>query len=756
MIGSSGTQRIVANHAEGALWTVVQNLVASEYDLCGEWAAAPDGQRVVYVASRRGASQALRLLVVDRVADSEAPGSKEAYEVGFHEILDETIPARARTCPQCSHRLLTWTAVCPDCGKSTAPNAVPRVEWSRKTAQSAINVAIGSESTPLGELPTAGGSLVAIVRDERRGETVALTFEHIENFPGEIEAVPLGPLRRPRGAAVRRPSSPHSGEIGPLAARERTLVSGAFSAKTPTSAAGPAVPDAPLVCPKCQSRYEGDIQFCPVDGEPLTRPVDGSDLVGRVLNDKFRVLQLLGEGGMGRVYLAEHVMIGRRCALKVLSPTLVGHPESIRRFAGEARNASRIAHPNVAIVYDFEKTSDGLVYLVLEFVDGETLGAILSREIWLDVTRAVRIVRDVADGLQAAHDLGIVHRDLKPDNIMIARTATGEDLVKVVDFGIAKAWEQAAGNSRVTRTGFVVGTPRYMSPEQLTDETVDARSDVYSLGCVMYEAITGRSAFGTATEKQNSIRTPRLRDDAPRALDAIIRRAMSRAPAERYQTAQAMRDDLDDLLSKIERRERARHRNAVLRIAAGVLVAAAIGTAGWAYYTGRIGSHQTTVAQAPAAVAAPAPAATPPVAPHRAVVPAVAKTPTPKPAATPARTGSDADRYLATVDSAVRSAWHQALNGTTPTGSERATFDLTIGPAGRVLHVTPVHLSDVPAYDDALGVAVQNIPSFAPPPASLDNGHEGVSLRLAFQGSDVLVHVLDATKPPPAPTTPDQ
>jgi serine/threonine-protein kinase len=502
------------------------------------------------------------------------------------------------------------------------------------------------------------------------------------------------------------------------------------------------VPDAPLVCPKCQSRYEGDIRFCPVDGEPLTKAVDGTDLVGRVLNGKFRVLQLLGEGGMGRVYLAEHVMIGRRCALKVLSPTLVGHPESIRRFAGEARNASRIAHPNVAVVYDFEKTSDGLVYLVLEFVDGETLGAILSREIWLDVPRAVRIVRDTAEALQAAHDLGIVHRDLKPDNIMIARTATGEDLVKVVDFGIAKAWEQAGGDSRVTRTGFVVGTPRYMSPEQLTDETVDARSDVYSLGCVMYEAITGRSAFKTADDKHNSLRHPRLRDDAPRALDAIIRRAMSRAPGERYQTAQAMRDDLDQLLSKIERRGRARRRNAVLRIAAGILVAAGIAAVGWAFATGRLGSHRATIAEVPPApVVTPVPAAaTPAPAPHR-VAPAPAKPPAPHPTATPPRTGSEADRYLATVDSAVRSAWHLALNGTTPTGSERATFDLTIGPAGRVLHVTPVHLSDVPAYDDALGVALQNIPSFAPPPPSISN------LRLVFQGADVFVHVL--------PTTPD-
>src|SRR5262249_40271019 len=160
--------------------------------------------------------------------------------------------------------------------------------------------------------------------------------------------------------------------------------------------------------------------------------------------------------------------------------------------------------------YDFEKTPDGLVYLVLEFVDGETLGAILNREIWLDVTRAVRIIRDTADALQAAHDLGIVRRDLKPDNIMIARTATGAALVKVVDVGIAKAWEQA-GNNRVTRTGFVVGTPRYMSPEQLTDDTVDARSDLYSLGCVMYEAITGRSAFVTSdADKHNSLRHPRL------------------------------------------------------------------------------------------------------------------------------------------------------------------------------------------------------------------------------------------------------
>jgi|HubBroStandDraft_6_1064221.scaffolds.fasta_scaffold03519_4 hypothetical protein len=720
MIGSSGTHRIVATPAEGALWTAVQNLVAAEADLCGELGVSDDGQRIVYVAARRDAEHALQLVVVDRVADSSRATALDSYEVAYYDTLDESVPARDMLCRQCAHRLPTWSAVCSHCRRSAALTAVPRGAWSRANARPAVTAVLGPDCTPVGELPTAAGSVVAFVRDDSTGEIVVLAFERIEGRDGAIRAVPVGRLRRPSAAAADRRSSPHSGEIGPLRPNDQAVVTNVADARAPT----PRSEEARAVDP--------------------TAPAPALDLTGRILGGKFRVQRLLGEGGMGRVYLAEHVRIRRRSALKVLSPSLVGDPESIKRFDAEARNASRIAHPNVAAVYDFEETLDGLVYIVLEYIDGETLGAVIAREIWLDIPRAVRIARDTAAALQAAHDLGIVHRDLKPDNIMLTRTAAGEDFVKVVDFGISKAAEEAGSNSRVTRTGFVIGTPQYMSPEQLAGEAVDARSDVYALGCVLYEAITGRRTFASATTggKPNR-RNRRAREGVPRALDAIIKRALSTEPEDRYHTAQEMQDALDHLLGALERKQRRSRHRIALRIGVGAVAAAAIGGA-WVFLAqpGRLArDHEVAAVPLVAATPAPAPA-----------IPAAVTPPKPSPIRpTPAHTATDVPSYLASVATVVRTVSREALQDAKPQGSEHATFALLIGADGRVRHVTPVELSNVAAYDDALGAAVQNIATFGPPPAALIAGHDAVALNVVFQGSNVAVRVAD-----PAATTPDR
>src|SRR5205085_2768160 len=171
---------------------------------------------------------------------------------------------------------------------------------------------------------------------------------------------------------------------------------------------------------------------------------------------------------MGRVYLAEHVKMGRQCAIKVLHPAMARDAEAIGRFNREAANASRIDHPNVAAIYDFGETPDGLLYLAMQYIEGATLTQIMKANSALPPLRAMDIVRQAADGLHAAHAMGIVHRDLKPDNIMVSTAGDGIDSVKVVDFGIAKA--TAEGAQGVTRTGIVVGTPEYMSPEQLAGE----------------------------------------------------------------------------------------------------------------------------------------------------------------------------------------------------------------------------------------------------------------------------------------------
>ncbi len=303
------------------------------------------------------------------------------------------------------------------------------------------------------------------------------------------------------------------------------------------------------VCPQCGREYETAARFCPADGTAL-RPKDSDSLVGRVLADRYHILKRIGEGGMGRVYLGEHVKMNRQCAIKVMNPALVNDTESAARFAREASSAARIIHPNVAAVFDYGE-SDGLIYLVMEYVDGQPLSRILAREAPLSVERALDLARQIADGLGAAHELGIVHRDLKPDNILVTRTRTGREVPKVVDFGIAKAVQDTTGES-LTRTGLVIGTPEFMSPEQLLGDPVDARSDLYALGCILHLMLTATPPFAAGTREQMIKR--RLSEEAPHvqqldpglpdSVDRIVERLLARSPGDRYGSAAEVRDAL--------------------------------------------------------------------------------------------------------------------------------------------------------------------------------------------------------------------
>ncbi len=303
------------------------------------------------------------------------------------------------------------------------------------------------------------------------------------------------------------------------------------------------------ICPHCGTEYETIARFCPADGTAL-RPKGADSLIGHVLADRYHILKRIGEGGMGRVYLGEHVKMNRQCAIKVMSPVLVNDAESSARFAREASNAARIIHPNVAAVFDYGE-SEGVIYLVMEFVDGEPLARILKREAPLALERAVDIASQIADGLGAAHELGIVHRDLKPDNILITRTKSGREVAKVVDFGIAKAMQEGESES-LTRTGHVIGTPEFMSPEQLLGDPIDARSDLYALGCILHLMLTASPPLFAATREQMVKR--RLSEDAPtvQALDAampdtiarIVTRLLARSPNDRYASAAAVKEAL--------------------------------------------------------------------------------------------------------------------------------------------------------------------------------------------------------------------
>jgi serine/threonine protein kinase/cytoskeletal protein RodZ len=276
-----------------------------------------------------------------------------------------------------------------------------------------------------------------------------------------------------------------------------------------------------------------------------------------VIEDRYHILGKLGQGAMGTVYLAEHVPMGRRCAVKVINPILAHDHDSVSRFKREAANASRINHPNVAAIYDFGETRDDIVYLAMELIEGEALSVILHREHALRPVRAIELARQMAEALAAAHELSIVHRDLKPDNIMITQ-ARGEETVKVVDFGIAKVTQGAC--QTVTRTGYVVGTPAYMSPEQFLGEELDGGSDVYSVGCILYEMLTGQRAFaGSSGEVSLGRRLsqppphPReIKRHLAKSLDRLVTKALARAPEHRFHSALAMRDALLSVRADIE------------------------------------------------------------------------------------------------------------------------------------------------------------------------------------------------------------
>jgi len=299
------------------------------------------------------------------------------------------------------------------------------------------------------------------------------------------------------------------------------------------------------VCPTCGTEYPLSERFCPRDGTALRSANAQADLLGSVVADRYHILKKLGEGGMGTVYLAEHVKMGRKSALKVMNPGMNTDPDAIARFNREASNASRLSHPNICGIYDFGETPDGLIYLAMEFIEGKALTDLIEKDGSLAPARAASIVHQTADALQVAHDAGIVHRDLKPDNIMVARNRDNTDLVKVVDFGIAKASSSDA--QKVTKTGLVVGTPEYMSPEQLAGDKLDGRSDIYSLGLVAFNCLTGKLPFPSESAQEAMIMRltdrPRMLSEMrpdlqwPDALQAVLDKALARDANERYQSA---------------------------------------------------------------------------------------------------------------------------------------------------------------------------------------------------------------------------
>jgi tRNA A-37 threonylcarbamoyl transferase component Bud32 len=313
-----------------------------------------------------------------------------------------------------------------------------------------------------------------------------------------------------------------------------------------------------MQCPTCHSPADDSQRFCPscgtalAAGQPNPSAPAIDPLPGQTLGGKYRVVRLLGEGGMGAVYEGEQQLgtAKRKVAVKTLHPHLSRDPKIQARFEREVGTIAELEHPNTIQVYDFGSTPDGILYIVMEFLQGKSLADTLTQQGAMAPDRAEHILAQACGSLEEAHAHGIVHRDLKPDNIVLVERAGQKDFVKVLDFGIAKrANEEDRNEQKLTQQGMVLGTPPYMSPEQFTGQAIDSRSDIYSLGIVAYEMLTGKLPFkaDTAWEwatqhmTQPPIPIESLAEGGrvPLAMRNAIARALAKAPADRFQTAQA-------------------------------------------------------------------------------------------------------------------------------------------------------------------------------------------------------------------------
>jgi serine/threonine-protein kinase len=315
---------------------------------------------------------------------------------------------------------------------------------------------------------------------------------------------------------------------------------------TPAPAAAPAEPAPP------RDRYPAEALL----------DDDGDDSrIGTLLGDHYRVIEKLGAGGMGTVYLVLHVNLKKKFAAKILHPESADQPEAVARFQKEAISASRLDHENIVNVVHFGTSADGTVYLVMEYLRGRPLAQLMARGM-LPLEDVARIVVPLCRGLAAAHRSGIVHRDLKPENVFVSRRDTG-DTVKILDFGVSKIKEGIFQDRRLTQTGDVLGSPLYMSPEgSRGDADVDGRADIYSVGVMLYEMCVGHVPFSA----ENYLRvlhqhiseapaSPRAaRPDLPETVERIVMRALAKEPGERFQTADELADAMIAALPGVDLR----------------------------------------------------------------------------------------------------------------------------------------------------------------------------------------------------------
>ena len=317
-------------------------------------------------------------------------------------------------------------------------------------------------------------------------------------------------------------------------------------------------------CPACGTVYGDDAKFCTKDGGRLLpfdpgaarqtavrtpelamkKVVNHANLAGQVLDGRYAIVKKVGEGGMSYVYLAHDVSTNERYAIKILSPNLSKDENAMARLRREAALGIRLAHPNVCHIVRMGETEDGLVYVVMPFVEGEILADRNNRMGVIPIPMTVQFISEIAAGLHIAHELKIIHRDLKPENIMVCKNPDGSEYAVVMDFGLAKERKAGGELEKLTATGIILGTPEFMSPEQLRGKPLDARTDVYSLTLMAYEMLTGKLPFEGRTQQEMMI--ARLRNDPiplrqrrtgmdfPEAMEQVMLKGMARNADDRY------------------------------------------------------------------------------------------------------------------------------------------------------------------------------------------------------------------------------
>ncbi|MEW5854251.1 MAG: protein kinase, partial [Myxococcota bacterium] len=307
------------------------------------------------------------------------------------------------------------------------------------------------------------------------------------------------------------------------------------------------------LCTNCQSEVAAGARFCPNCGSTVThtKVEDADPLIGKVIARNFRVESLLGTGGMGRVYKARQMSLDKPVVLKILHPHFNDDQQLVQRFQREARAASRLNHPNSISIIDFGQSEDGTLFMAMELLHGRDLFTVLQEDFPLPEERLGRIMVQVCSALAEAHEQNIIHRDIKPENIMVEDRRDHKDYVKVLDFGIAKIQDPSGEEGRaLTQQGMVCGTPEYMSPEQARGESLDPRSDIYALGVLMYQLVTGdipfkaETAVGIVTKHIMEAPVPprQARPDLniSAEVEAIILKALHKNRDQRYQTAQEL------------------------------------------------------------------------------------------------------------------------------------------------------------------------------------------------------------------------